>query len=163
MPHFVTFNLVLLCSQKYPLRCFQSTKGLTRLSRMEFLLSSIGPVHFRFKGCCVVCFIFNRMLCKQTVKTLIRRRVLRRLIWVGTVCLCPTKKTLGLYGLSVYTICVCPSYIKIHGLNVLGFKVIENYYSLLAPCYILVVQERSYIKCICKTHTHTHTHVPKFS
>ena len=38
----------------------------------------------------------NRTFCKQTVETLIRRRVLRRLIWVCTVCLCPTKKTLGL-------------------------------------------------------------------
>ena len=34
------------------------------------------------------------------MKTLIKRRVLRRLILVFTVCLCPTKRTLGLYGLS---------------------------------------------------------------
>ena len=34
------------------------------------------------------------------MKTLIRRRVLRRLVWVCTVCLCPTKRTLGLNGLS---------------------------------------------------------------
>ena len=33
------------------------------------------------------------------METLIKRRVLRRLIWVRTVCLCP-KKTLGLYGLN---------------------------------------------------------------
>ena len=31
---------------------------------------------------------------------LIRRRVLRRLIWFCTVCLCPTKRTLGLYWLT---------------------------------------------------------------
>ena len=31
----------------------------------------------------------------QTVQTLIRRRVLWRLIWVYTVCLCPFKRTLG--------------------------------------------------------------------
>ena len=43
--------------------------------------------------------ISNRYFCKQTVKTLIRRRVLRRLIWVCTVCLCPKNGTLGLYGL----------------------------------------------------------------
>ena len=30
---------------------------------------------------------------------LIRHLVLRRLIWVCAVCLCPTKRTLGLYGL----------------------------------------------------------------
>ena len=33
------------------------------------------------------------------MKTLIRRRVLRRLIWVCTVCLCPKNGTLGFYGL----------------------------------------------------------------
>ena len=37
---------------------------------------------------------------KQIVETLIRRRVLWRLIWVCTICLHPTKRTQGLYGLS---------------------------------------------------------------
>ena len=32
---------------------------------------------------------------------MIRRRILWRLIWVCTVCLCPTKRTLGLYGLKI--------------------------------------------------------------
>ena len=41
------------------------------------------------------------MFCKQTLETLIRRRVLWRLIWICAVCLCPTKRTLGLYGLIV--------------------------------------------------------------
>ena len=36
---------------------------------------------------------------KRTSETLIRRRVLRRLIWVCIVCLCPTKRTPLLYGL----------------------------------------------------------------
>ena len=40
--------------------------------------------------------IFNRNSCKQTVKTLIRRRILWHLIWVCTVCLCPKNGTLGL-------------------------------------------------------------------
>ena len=31
------------------------------------------------------------------MKTLIRRGILWRLIWVCTVCLCPTKRTLDLY------------------------------------------------------------------
>ena len=35
------------------------------------------------------------------MKTLIRRRVLRRLIWVCTICLCPKNGTLGLYGLII--------------------------------------------------------------
>ena len=42
----------------------------------------------------------NRIFCKQTVETLIRCRVLRRLIWVSTVCLCPTKRALDLNGLT---------------------------------------------------------------
>ena len=42
---------------------------------------------------------FGRPFCKQTVNTLIRHCVLRRLVWACTVCLCPTKRTLGLYGL----------------------------------------------------------------
>ena len=33
------------------------------------------------------------------METLIRRRVLWRLIWVCTVCLCPTRRTIGLYWL----------------------------------------------------------------
>ena len=32
------------------------------------------------------------------METLIRCRILRHLIWVSTVCICPTKRTLGLYG-----------------------------------------------------------------
>ena len=37
----------------------------------------------------------------QTVETLSGRHVLWRLIWVCTVCLCPTERTLGIYGLSI--------------------------------------------------------------
>ena len=51
-------------------------------------------------GLRLVFFIFysniNRMFGKQTVEILVRYRVLWRLIWVCTVCLCPTKRTLGL-------------------------------------------------------------------
>ena len=42
---------------------------------------------------------FYRTICKQIVETLVRRRVLRRLIWACTVWLCTTKRTLGFYGL----------------------------------------------------------------
>ena len=38
---------------------------------------------------------FNRTFCKQTEETLIRRRVLRRLVGICIVCLRPTKRTLG--------------------------------------------------------------------
>ena len=43
---------------------------------------------------------FNRTFCKQTVENLVRRRILRHLIWFCTVCQCTTKRTLGLYGLT---------------------------------------------------------------
>ena len=38
---------------------------------------------------------FNRIFCKQTVETLIRRHILRCLIWACTICLRPTKKVLA--------------------------------------------------------------------
>ena len=44
-------------------------------------------------------YYFNKTFCKQTVKILIRHRIMRCLIWVCTVCLCPIKRTLGIYGL----------------------------------------------------------------
>ena len=44
---------------------------------------------------------FKRNFCRQTVDNLIRRRVLRRLIWFCNVCRSPTKGTLGLYGLMI--------------------------------------------------------------
>ena len=54
---------------------------------------------------CVLYFFYSdydRTFCKVTVETLIRRRVLRHLVWVCTICLRPTKRTLGLYGLIFY-------------------------------------------------------------
>ena len=38
------------------------------------------------------------ILCSQTLETLIRCRVLWRLIWVCTVCLCPPKRALDFNG-----------------------------------------------------------------
>ena len=55
-------------------------------------------IYFELKGCWVDSN-FESTFCKQTVEALIRPRVLRRLIWVCTVCLCSTKRTLGLNGL----------------------------------------------------------------
>ena len=77
---------------------------ITHLSRMDFpipinwtspfpILGVLGPVFQFYQN-------FDRIFCKQTVETLIRRRVMRRLVWVCTVCLCPTKRALGLYGLT---------------------------------------------------------------
>ena len=42
---------------------------------------------------------FNRTFCKQTVENQIRRRILRRLIWLSTVWWCPIKRTQGLNGI----------------------------------------------------------------
>ena len=58
-----------------------------------FRILGVSGVRFHFYS------ILNRSSCKQTVKTLIRRRVLRRLIWVCTVCLGPKNGTQGSYGL----------------------------------------------------------------
>ena len=56
-----------------------------------FPILGVSGVLFHFYS------VSNRCSCKQTVKNLIRRRVLRRPIWVCTVCLCPRNGTLGLY------------------------------------------------------------------
>ena len=42
---------------------------------------------------------YNWTICKQTVETLIKCHILWNLIRVCTVCPCPIKRTLGLYGL----------------------------------------------------------------
>ena len=53
---------------------------------------------FHFKCCWMVLFSFCSIkFCYQTLDTLIRR-----LIWISTVCICSTKRTLGLYGLRGY-------------------------------------------------------------
>ena len=62
-----------------------------------------GQVHFLYKGCLVsfyYCHVLRKYLnLMPTVQTLIRRSVLRRLIWVYNVCQCPFYATLGLYCL----------------------------------------------------------------
>ena len=46
---------------------------------------------------------FNRNVCKQTVENLIRRRVLRRLIWFCTVCRCSTKDPMLIWDNVLFT------------------------------------------------------------
>ena len=57
----------------------------------SFLFEGVlgGSFHFRSN--------FKRTFRKQTVEILIRHHILWNLIWFCTVCLCPTKRTLGLY------------------------------------------------------------------
>ena len=67
---------------------------------MEFPSLINWTSHFPFKGLLDDSFHSysncDRTFCKQTVETLIRRHIVRFLVWVSTVCTCPTKRTLGL-------------------------------------------------------------------
>ena len=71
---------------------------LTHLCQMDFPISINRTSSFPILGLlgCIFRFHsnFKRTFCMQTVESLIRR-----LIGVFAVCLCPTKRTLGLYGL----------------------------------------------------------------
>ena len=88
-------NVILILSNTYIL--------ITYLSRMEFpfLINLTSPFPWlQLDGIFHFYSNLDRTVCKQTVETLIRRRIVWRLIWVCTVCLCPTKWMLGLYGLT---------------------------------------------------------------
>ena len=86
--------------------------ALTHLCRMEFptVINWSSPFLFQgmFGGIFHFYSNFKRKSCKQTVETPIRRRVLGRLIWVCTICLhvCPTKRTLGIFGLEMQLFCL---------------------------------------------------------
>ena len=88
----------------YHLFYFDCSMFLAHLCRMDLptLISRTCaiPIVWALGGIFRFCPNSERTFCKQTVETLIRRRVLRRLVWIYTVCLCPTKRTLGLYGLN---------------------------------------------------------------
>ena len=64
-------------------------------------VNHIQPVAYTVSCCVVVlvllCNICNRILCKQTLKTLFKRRILGSLNWVCTVFLCPKKRTLCIF------------------------------------------------------------------
>ena len=81
----------------------QNTSFLTHFSLMDLptLTSRMSP--FPIKGMLGGTFHFfpnfNKPFCKQTVKILIRHCIIRCLIWICTVCLCPIKRMPGLYGL----------------------------------------------------------------
>ena len=82
---------------------YMETKYLTPLKPNGISLSyqfRDSPFVFkRLLGCIFHFYLISyRAFCKQTVETLIRCRIPQRLIWVCTVCLCPTKKRLDLYG-----------------------------------------------------------------
>ena len=63
---------------------------------LRCLLSGKLRTHFQLYGVFVCCFfplIFISYY-KQTEKILIRHRMMRCLIWVCTICICPIKRTL---------------------------------------------------------------------
>ena len=86
-----------------PLSVILHHSRLTHLCRMHFPIlinwTSLFPILGLLGGIFHFYSSFKRSFCKQTVENLIRRRVLRRLIWFCTVCRCPIKRTLDLYGL----------------------------------------------------------------
>ena len=69
--------------------------SISRMSLFQILGVLGGIFHFYSNA--------NETFCLQTVMTLIRHGILWRLIWVCAVCLCPTKRTVGLYGLTTET------------------------------------------------------------
>ena len=87
-----------ILGQKSSFNLFNMTSGLLYLNSLDRFMSCI-------RGACLflisLCFFYNFLNLIQTVWTLIRRRVLRRLIWVYTVCQCPFYGTLGTNGLTV--------------------------------------------------------------
>ena len=71
--------------------------GMSRNDQLEKSISNLRVVGNKF----TILFQFLKdFFWKQTVKNLIGRIVLRRLIWFCPVCRCPTKRTPGLYGLT---------------------------------------------------------------
>ena len=63
---------------------------IIRMSLFQSLGELGGIFHFYSNS--------NRTFCEQTVDTVIRRRILWRLILVSAVCLCPLKRMLGYMG-----------------------------------------------------------------
>ena len=80
---------------------------------------------------------FKRNFCKQTVKNLIRRRILRRLIWFCTVCWCPAKKDSRLkwVNITVFLLLGCWCMYSLHKLFLHGTDLL--YYLLGNTMYIV--------------------------
>ena len=78
--------------------------GISHCYQLDLSVSVLRVV-----GCFFFIFYSNleRTIYKQTVETLIRHRVLRRLIWVCTVCLFTTKRTLVIIWVKCRTPNIC--------------------------------------------------------
>ena len=92
--HVYEMRLVTLTSYEW-LNPFKPNKISHSLYQLEQSISILRAIwrYFYFHS------NFNRVFCKQTVQTLIRRPIMQHPIWVCTICICPTKRTLGIYGL----------------------------------------------------------------
>ena len=84
---------------------------------------------------------FKRIICRQTVENLIQRHIMWRLIWICSVCLCPTKRTLGLCGLKcvpgnfqcsicmvLFQICIAVFFLQYSQHLLRGTKTISMYF-----------------------------------
>ena len=105
-------NILFQCSrtlQNQTKRMINVTISFTLLSRMKLptfikwfsLFSSsrlLGVVFHSYST-------FDRKSCKQTMENLIRHYSLCRLILACTICLCPTKRMLALFGL-IFFYCI---------------------------------------------------------
>ena len=91
-------------------RMINVTLYLTLLSRMKLTTFINWTSPFSSSGFLGVVFNsyanFNRTSCKQTVDNLIRHCSLLRLILAKTICLCPTKRTLVVYGVNIFVVYV---------------------------------------------------------
>ena len=98
-----TRRKILLCT--YSQIVDFSINSLTHLCRMYFPIlinwTSPFPILGLLGGIFHFYSNFKRHFCKQTVENLIRCCVLPHLIWFCTVCRCPTKRMVGLYGLII--------------------------------------------------------------
>ena len=81
-----------LKSSKNFVKYFYGSCDFNILAKQTCLPLSVGQSHFQFMG--VEWYFsffldFNRTVCQQQVKILIRNGIMCYLIWVVTVCLCP--------------------------------------------------------------------------
>ena len=84
LPFCECFMLTHFCRMYFPI--------LINWVNLFIILGLLGGIFHFYSN-------FKRNFCQQTVENVIWCHILGRLIWVSTVCLCPTKMMLGLYGL----------------------------------------------------------------
>ena len=106
-------SLIKYCGKYFKVLIINPFKpnGISYHYQMEQSTSILRGVGWYFS----FLFKFWYNICEQTVETLIRCCTLQHLIWISTVCPCPSKRTLGLYGLNgkhtaIYIWLACSSF-----------------------------------------------------